>query len=130
MRRFKHMTILLGLAMMLAMTMACSSGGGSGGEATANSPLVGVWKMTTTKGAGCNNCLVLTFNADGTGTYCDRTGWWLGSKTTVAITWSVSGGTLNMSGTGVDASVSYSMPNNNALWLHWEDGVEVFARIS
>ena len=130
-KRINLMTTLAIAIMALTLVIGCGgSSGGGGGSST--SDLVGTWTMASTKGTVCPNCLMLTFNADGTGAYTDRKGDWLGAKQTVAITWSASGGILHFAGAGIDATVPYSVvsADPDQLVLTWDDGAEIFVRVN
>lgn len=132
MKRISLITTLAMAIMALALVIGCGGSSGDGGGGSSSSELVGQWTMASTKGTTCSNCLMLTFNADGTGVYTDRKGDWLGSKQTVAITWSASGGVLRWQGGGMDVTVPYSVvsADPDQLVLTWDDGAEIFVRVN
>lgn len=91
---------IIALALCLAVfgLIGCSSGGGSGSasDGISSDDFVGTWSMVSSQGDACSNCIVLVFNADGTGQVTDNIGYYYPAGTTVDGTWSYDGANLTV----------------------------------
>ena len=123
--------IALSLCLLVFGLIGCSSGGGSGSssdsaDGISSSDFVGVWSMVSSEGDACAGCVIMTFNADGTGSVNDVKGYFTGVPGTIIQgTWSYAGGYLNI--TSDDGSYNESYPasiDGNTLTY----GVNVYQR--
>ncbi len=103
-----------------ALIAACGGGGGGGSSAPEPFSIIGTWGMDTTNGAACHNCIILQFNADGTG-YVQN--YIQGIK--LSGTWSFDGTTLVMCRDGMGCTSERVFINsNNSITI----GVNVYSR--
>lgn len=103
--------IALSLCLLFFGFIGCSSGGGSGSSGdndNIGSALVGTWSMVSSDGDSCSGCIVLTFNADGTGSVTDNIGYYYPAGTTVQGTWNYDGVSLTV--TANDGTYSETDP--------------------
>lgn len=80
--------------------------------------LTDTWIMRITKGTPARGYVVLKLKSGGTGTFKDAspTGSWLGSRTTVPITWSATGGNLPKAGGSATGKLTLRGTNQNTNW--------------
>ncbi len=94
--------IALSICLLVFGLIGCSSGGGSGSSSdsisgTTSADFVGTWSMVSSEGESCSGCVLMTFNADGTGSVNDVKGYFTGVPGTIIQgTWSYAGGYLTI----------------------------------